>query len=91
MEKESGSGGGSRRTQIEKDVIAAVAQFAKIEEGTVKLSAKPLDYGLDSLQVGEMVANLEEDYSVEVPDEALEEMQSLADLVEFIDSRAQGG
>lgn len=44
------------------------------------------DLGIDSLDIFEIIMELEEEYSVEIPTEDLENMKKVADLVNYIDS-----
>ena len=44
------------------------------------------DLEADSLDLFEMLTTLEEEFDIEIPDEALEKMRSVADLVRFVES-----
>ena len=45
------------------------------------------DLQIDSLDIFEIIMELEEAYSLEIPTEDLETMKKVADLVEYIDNR----
>lgn len=45
------------------------------------------DLGIDSLDIFEIIMELEEQYSMEIPTEDLENMKKVADLAEYINSR----
>lgn len=46
------------------------------------------DLGADSLDAIDIVMSIEDKYSIEVPDEAIEKMKTVADIVEFVEARA---
>ncbi|MFM2295158.1 MAG: acyl carrier protein [Verrucomicrobiota bacterium] len=43
------------------------------------------DLGADSLDTVELVMALEEEFSIEVPDEAAEKLQSVGDVIKYIE------
>lgn len=45
------------------------------------------DLGADSLDVVEFIMALEEEFDIEIPDEAAEKVVTVADVVEYIKSR----
>jgi len=45
------------------------------------------DLGADSLDVVELVMALEEEFDIEIPDDAAEHIQTVGDAVKFIDER----
>ena len=45
------------------------------------------DLGIDSLDIFEIVMEVEEQYSVEIPTEDLEDMRMIADLVNYLEDR----
>jgi acyl carrier protein len=48
------------------------------------------DLGIDSLGVMELVADLEDKFSLTIPDEALREVETVADVVAAIEVRLRG-
>jgi acyl carrier protein len=44
------------------------------------------DLGADSLDIVELVMAFEEEFSVEIPDDAAEKISTVRDAIEFIDS-----
>lgn len=46
------------------------------------------DLSADSLDVVELVMGLEEEFDIEIPDEDAEKMATVADAVNYIDSKA---
>lgn len=58
----------------------------KAEEITVASDFKE-DLGIDSLDIFEIIMELEELYAIEIPTEDLEDMKKVADLVHYLDAR----
>jgi acyl carrier protein len=47
------------------------------------------DLGADSLDVVELVMALEEEFGIEVPDDDVENIRTIGDIVQYIEARAQ--
>ena len=47
------------------------------------------DLGADSLDVVDLVMTLEDEFGIEVPDDAIESLRTVGDVVNFVDSHAQ--
>ena len=47
------------------------------------------DLGADSLDVVDLVMSLEDEFDQEIPDEAIEEMKTVADIVHYIEENVQ--
>ena len=57
-----------------------------VNEAQVKPEAKFIeDLGADSLDTVELVMALEEEFGTEIPDEEAEKLQSVGDVVKFIE------
>jgi acyl carrier protein len=48
------------------------------------------DLGADSLDTVELVMAFEEEFSIEVPDEEAEKLQSVSDVVRYVEEHSQG-
>jgi acyl carrier protein len=44
------------------------------------------DFEADSLDVVDMIMTLEDEFGIEVPDEAIESMKTVGDVVRFVDA-----
>ena len=55
------------------------------DEITAETSFKE-DLGADSLDLFELVTNLEEEYSIEIPAEQLEEMTTVGEVIDYLKS-----
>ena len=47
------------------------------------------DFEADSLDFVDMVMTLEDEFGIEVPDDAIESLRTVGDVVKFVDSHTQ--
>ena len=47
------------------------------------------DLGADSLDIVDMVMSLEEEFDIEIPDEEIEAMKTVGDIVKFIEAKSE--
>jgi acyl carrier protein len=74
---------------LEQKVRAVVADQLGVDLSEVRADASILDdLGADSLDVVEMVMSLEEAFDIEVPDEDVEEMKTVADVERYVTKAA---
>ncbi|MDR0383807.1 MAG: acyl carrier protein [Christensenellaceae bacterium] len=70
---------------VEKKVIALVASQLKKDPKTVTADKElKEDLRADSLDIIEMLINLEEEYGISIPDEELLNLKTIKDIVDFI-------
>jgi acyl carrier protein len=74
------------------DTLSRVAKIVVdrlgVEEAEVKLEASfKDDLGADSLDVVELVMELEDEFDIEISDEDAEKIATVTDVVEYINSR----
>jgi acyl carrier protein len=83
-----------RRTQgmdIEAKVKEIIVQQLGVDESKVKLDASFVDdLGADSLDTVELVMAFEEEFNVEIPDEAAEKIATVRDAVEHLKQHVEG-
>ncbi len=48
------------------------------------------DLGADSLDIVELIMALEDEYSIEIPDEDAEKMETVGDAIKYIEDRLAG-
>ena len=48
------------------------------------------DFEADSLDIVDMVMTLEDEFGVEVPDDAIETLHTVGDVVNFVESHQKG-
>ena len=78
-------------TSIEDKVKSIIVEQLGVNEEQVVPEAKFIeDLGADSLDTVELVMAFEEEFSIEVPDEEAEKLQTVGDVVKYIDSRKSG-
>ncbi len=70
-------------------VIKIVAEHLDVEEGKVAANSSFTDdLGADSLDQVELVMAFEEEFSIEIPDDAAEKIVTVSDAVAYIDKAA---
>ena len=75
---------------IEEKVSSMILDQLGVESDKVTADAKFIeDLGADSLDTVELVMAFEENFDIEVPDEEAEKLQSVADVVAYIE-KVQG-
>jgi acyl carrier protein len=80
-----GMGGGTMGDRIESEVRAILAEQLGVDLSELRPEASILDdLGADSLDVVEMVMTLEEAFQIEVPDEEVETMRTIADVERYV-------
>ena len=75
---------------VEERVKQIIVEQLGVDEGEVTTNASFVDdLGADSLDTVELVMALEEEFSIEVPDEAAEKLQSVGDVIKYIEDLQQ--
>lgn len=68
-------------------VKSLVADQLDVEEEKVTAEASITeDLGADSLDVVDLVMSIEEEFDIEIPDEAVENIKTVGDIVSYIES-----
>lgn len=67
--------------QIESTVIRAISQHKQLEEGVVTLDSSLESLGVSSLDAITIVYEIEDAFDVEVPNEELESLKIVEDIV----------
>lgn len=58
------------------------------DEDAVKMESVIIDdLGADSLDVVDLVMSIEEEFDMEIPDEAVEKIKTVGDIVSYIESK----
>ncbi|MGX2981546.1 acyl carrier protein [Helicobacter sp. 23-1045] len=69
------------------DVKAVIVEQLSVNADEVKLESKFVDdLGADSLDVVELVMELESKFDVEIPDEEAEKISTVKDVVDYIEA-----
>jgi acyl carrier protein len=76
-------------SDIAERVKKIVVEQLGVDESKVSEAASFIDdLGADSLDTVELVMALEEEFSVEIPDDAAEKIQTVGDAINFIKQNA---
>lgn len=68
-----------------KNIRLIIAKQLGIDVEEIKMSSRfKEELGIDSLDIFEIVMEVEEQYSIEIPTEDLEDMRVVADLVNYL-------
>lgn len=70
-----------------KDIIV---EQLDVEEDAVTMEASiSEDLGADSLDVVDLVMSIEESFDVEIPDEEVENIKTVGDIVKYIENKVE--
>lgn len=70
-----------------KDIIV---EQLDVEEDAVTMEASITeDLGADSLDVVDLVMSIEESFDVEIPDEEVENIKTVSDIVKYIENKVE--
>ncbi|UCD65008.1 MAG: acyl carrier protein [Candidatus Zixiibacteriota bacterium] len=76
---------------VEERVKEIIVEQLGVEAGQVTDRAKFVeDLGADSLDTVELVMALEEEFSIEIPDEDAEKIVSVGDAISYIAAHSEG-
>lgn len=65
-----------------------ISKQLDIEPSTITMESKLIDdLKADSLDIVELIMDLEQEFDVEIPDEELPKVQTVADIVGFLDKK----
>ena len=71
--------------EIFEKVKTVIVEQLGIDEASVRMDSSFLDdLGADSLDIVEFIMALEEEFGIEIPDEDVEKIVTVKDVVEFI-------
>lgn len=73
---------------FEKVKTMLVDQLSVDEEKVTMEASITEDLGADSLDVVDLVMSLEEEFSLEIPDEDVEKIKTVGDIVKYIEDHA---
>ncbi len=76
-------------SNVEERVKKIVVEHLGVEADKVSAEASFIDdLGADSLDTVELVMAFEEEFGIEIPDDAAENIQTVGDAIKFIDKNA---
>ena len=69
-------------------IKGVVANQLGVEEGKIALETKFIeDLGADSLDLYQVIMNLEEQFGIEIPSEDAEKIKTVCDAVSYVESK----
>lgn len=68
------------------EVQEILGEQLEIDEDEIEITSNLEDLGADSLDMIDIVMTVEDQYSIEVPDEIIKGFKTVEDLVSFIES-----
>ena len=75
---------------VEEKVKQIIVDELGVDEGEVTPNARFIDdLGADSLDTVELVMAFEEEFGAEIPDEDAEKLQTVGDVVKYIEERGE--
>ncbi|KAJ8521435.1 hypothetical protein ONZ45_g1846 [Pleurotus djamor] len=73
------------KPDIESRILDVLKSFEKVDPTKVSPTASfSKDLGLDSLDAVELVMSIEEEFSIEIPDQEADSIQTVAQAIEYI-------
>ena len=74
-----------------EQVCKMLAEQLGIDAGTIRPESDVVkDLGADSLDVVELLMTLEDEYNITLPDEEVEKLKTVQDIVEMMEKLQQG-
>ena len=71
-------------------IRALLAEQLDIDPAKITMESDIMsDFEADSLDIVDMVMTLEDEFGIEVPDDAIENLRTVGDVVNFVDSHQQ--
>jgi len=73
---------------VEEKIKKIIAEQLGVKEEEVKPESAFIDdLGADSLDTVELIMSLEEEFSIEIPDDDAEKMMKVADVIQYIKNK----
>ena len=71
-------------------IRALLAEQLDVDPAKITMDSDIMsDFEADSLDIVDMVMTLEDEFGIEVPDDAIESLRTVGDVVNFVDSHTQ--
>ncbi len=75
---------------VENRVVEIVCEHLAVEKEKVKRETRFVeDIGADSLDIVELVMELEEEFDISIPDEQAEKIKTVGEAVDYIDKEIE--
>jgi len=81
-----GSGGSLSKDDIQRRILEVLGSFEKCDPAKITPTASfTSDLGLDSLDAVEVVMAIEEEFSIEIPDEEADQITTVSEAISYIE------
>lgn len=81
-----------KKEEIFVKIVPIIVEQLKIEPARIKLSSKLIDdLSADSLDAVEIVMGIEEVFKIEIPDEEIDKISTIEDIVVYLVRRSEAG
>jgi len=71
-------------------VIKLVSEITKVESSKISAETNFIeDLNLDSLDIVELMMKMEDEFSIEIPEEAAEHLKTVGDVVSYLNEHAK--
>lgn len=72
-------------------VKSIIAEKLNVDQDEIKMESSIVDdLGADSIDLIELIMNLEEEYGISISDEEAVKLKTVGDVVDFINSQVEG-
>lgn len=73
---------------MQDKIFDIIAEGIKVDRGSIKLESDFVkDLNADSLDVAELIMAVEEEFKISIPDDKLENIKTVGDMVSYIQSQ----
>jgi acyl carrier protein len=75
------------RQETAQKISAIVAEKLSIDKNSIKPESTLQDLGADSLDMVEIIMQIEEDFGIQINDEEAEKLNTMAEVVDYVHER----
>jgi len=72
---------------VEEQMKDIVARIVRVDKGLIRREGTFKDINADSLDIVQVLLNVEETFDIEIPDEDAEQFQNFGDFVDYVERR----
>lgn len=76
------------KSEVEAKLVGIISKQISVAKENVVRTATFMDLGADSLDVAELVMEIEDSFDVSIPEAALKEMKTVGDVMDYVAGKA---